>query len=70
MRSDPEPNDPVWRIDAENSMGGADASGPKATDAFEVERWMAWVGLQELVVCAGDRLHVRGKIGKESPESA
>jgi hypothetical protein len=68
--SNPEPHDADWRVDAEGAMRGADANRPEATDAFEMERRMTGVRLQDLVVGAGQSLQVSFEIVEMSPEPA
>ena len=68
VRSDPEPHDSSWRSDAEDAMGGANASRPEATDSFEMKRWMTRVGFKEFVVSAGKSLQFRWELGEAAPE--
>ena len=68
MRSDPEPDDADWRVDAEDAMRGVNAGRPIAAYPLEMQRGMARIRLQQLVVGARDGLHFRWKVSETSPE--
>ena len=63
MRPDPEPVNSFRHVVAERALVIAHAHGPQFSDALEVKRGMARVGLQQLVVLVrklADALRERG----------
>ena len=54
MWSDPKPHKIAVCVKRNRTVAGADAGGPEAADAFQLERWMAGILLEEREVLVGD----------------
>lgn len=62
------PQDAAFNFFAERAIAETNSYGPVASSLFQMEGWMAWVGLQQLIVFASERLNIRGKTVEEVPE--
>ena len=71
VRSDPEPMDPLFRGRAQRTVVQANSHAPQlsAAELLELQRRVAWVSLQELIVLVSERLCVSGKRIKGLPEA-
>lgn len=69
MQADPEPQHPIFRVDAERTIRAADSDGPIWTDSFEVERRMTWIRFQQLKIFALELLHFGRKRFEVLPEA-
>jgi hypothetical protein len=54
MRSNPYPEDAAFDFGSKGTVAIADPDGPKASDALEVKRWVAGVGLEKTVILVGE----------------
>ena len=59
MTADPEPQEPIARLDAQGTMVPADAHGPEAPDLLEVEGRMSGILLQSSIGLIRERPHLR-----------
>ena len=70
MTSYPKPLHAVRNFVTERSMVLANTYGPNLSKAFEMERWVLWIGLEKLEVLVGGRSHSFGQSLVERPEAS
>ena len=61
MRANPEPRNTILDIGSERSVTTADADRPELANAFEVQRRVAQVALEESKILVCERADVRRK---------
>jgi hypothetical protein len=67
VSTNPEPKHTVSYVSAERAISQPDANRPLATNLLEMERWVPWIVLQNLVVAASERTWI--SIGSSSNAS-
>lgn len=67
--TDPEPNDSFLGVQADGAERQAHANGPLTANAFEVQRRMLRIRLQQLKVLTRELLNVGGKLVEGTPEA-
>src|SRR5579863_1067874 len=70
MRSDLKPNEIALGLYRQRPVPQAHPHRPKASDLFELQRWMLRIFLQQLVVFVGERANLLGEPVVSVPERA
>ena len=61
MRPDPEPDKAAIVLDCDSTIALTSAHRPVSPDHLEMQRWMVWIGLKQLVILVGSAQHANGK---------
>jgi len=69
MATDPEPEDAIRDVDRQCAIVRTNARGMEAANAFEMERWVLRIGLEELELFVGKEADLLWQLVIGSPEA-